>query len=387
MEKQLSQQLLENILVRKSVNDLTQPELVDLIVKHEGISKFAPDGFYQVDPRNGERIVYNSSRARRPHDNRNQQQQDSHLSHDTACVICDGKTTGVIDVAELSSGFSFINENLFPMVHPKALLDQGSETVRADRPSAAGSEAIGMHLLHWTSSVHSDDWDNMPLADLEVSFARLAALEEMLLQTAPPRMPSNQEWGDSSGSRGYVSIIKNFGRPVGGSLAHGHQQICFTNAIPRRFLENLNFERSYKEKFSAYLDRVTDSSLEVIDLGEARLVVPYFMRRPYDTTLLVKDSSKRYLYQLNQDERKAVVKGWKLATRAMLSVLTGLGREPAYNVVIFNGPGAGIYIEFLPYTQETGGFELAGLSVCQSEPLEAAAYLRDLVSADKGGVV
>jgi galactose-1-phosphate uridylyltransferase len=382
MEKQLSPQLLEKILIRESLNDLSQPELIDLIASHEGISKFAPDGFYQVDPRNGERIVYNSSRARRPHDNR-EQQQNSSINQDTACVICEGKTTGVIDVAELSNGFTFINENLFPMVHPKALLDQKSEAACPDKFSTDGTEATGMHLLHWTSSIHSDDWDNMPLADLEISFERLTALEQLLLQTAPARMPSNREWGDSSDSRGYVSIIKNYGRPVGGSLAHGHQQICFSNTMPRRFLENLNFERNHNERFSAYLDRVTEPSLEVLDLGEARLLVPYFMRRPYDMILLVKDTSKRYLYQLSQDELKAVVRGWKVATRAMLSVLTGLGREPAYNVVIFNGPGAGIYIEFLPFTQETGGFELAGLSVCQSTPLEAATYLRDIVSSDR----
>ena len=42
-------------------------------------------------------------------------------------------------------------------------------------------------------------------------------------------------------------------------------------------------------------------------------------------------------------------------------------------------PGAGIYFEFLPLTQETGGFEQLGLSICQSEPAVAAAQLRETI--------
>ena len=56
-----------------------------------------------------------------------------------------------------------------------------------------------------------------------------------------------------------------------------------------------------------------------------------------------------------------------------------IGRELAYNVITHNGPGAGIYFEFLPYTQETGGFEHLGLYVCQQNPKTAAARLRQLL--------
>jgi hypothetical protein len=56
-----------------------------------------------------------------------------------------------------------------------------------------------------------------------------------------------------------------------------------------------------------------------------------------------------------------------------------VGRELAYNVIANNGPGAGLYFEFLPYTQEIGGVEHLGLFVCQELPARAAARLRDLV--------
>lgn len=53
-----------------------------------------------------------------------------------------------------------------------------------------------------------------------------------------------------------------------------------------------------------------------------------------------------------------------------------VGRELAYNVVTHNGPGAGLYFEFLPYVQEIGGAEHLGLFICQGEPYSAARQIR-----------
>ena len=53
-----------------------------------------------------------------------------------------------------------------------------------------------------------------------------------------------------------------------------------------------------------------------------------------------------------------------------------IGREPAYNITINNGPGAALYIEILPYTQETGGFEHLGLWVCQDNVNNVAKNLK-----------
>jgi hypothetical protein len=66
----------------------------------------------------------------------------------------------------------------------------------------------------------------------------------------------------------------------------------------------------------------------------------------------------------------------------MLMVMPMIGKEPAYNVVTNNGPGCGLYFEFLPYTQEIGGFEYLGLYLCQGNPYDVSAQLRSLAAED-----
>ena len=173
-----------------------------------------------------------------------------------------------------------------------------------------------------------------------------------------------------------MSIIKNYGRAVGGSLEHGHQQILFGNVMPRRVAENRRYEETHGETLAAYLLRENPADLTISDYGAAVLLVPYFMRRPYDMMLVVKDTSIRHLYELTGDELSAVARGWHDATRAIHSLMPSIGREIAYNVLVHNGPGAGLYFEFLPFTQEEGGLEKLGLHVCQKNPATAAGDIR-----------
>jgi galactose-1-phosphate uridylyltransferase len=183
-----------------------------------------------------------------------------------------------------------------------------------------------------------------------------------------------------SGEPGYVLIVKNYGHLVGGSLTHGHQQIAFSSVMPRRLRDNWRFEKERGERFAAYLLRESRPELIVKDYGPAILLVPYFMRRPFDMILLVKDTGKRYLHELSRAEMAAVAEGWRDAIRAMCIVMPEIGREIAYNVITSNGPGAGMYFEFLPYTQEIGGAEHLGLFVCQHSPKKAAAHIRQVLS-------
>jgi galactose-1-phosphate uridylyltransferase len=317
----------------------------------EEIDDYLPDGICRVDPRNGDRILYHSSRGRRPHDNVPEREGEI---PERACAICEGRTTGVIDVADLSEGFTFINKNLYPILYP----------------FEADGTAAGLHLLQWTSSRHDWDWHNMGLADRVVVMERLAALEETLLGGAD---------GPPAGGTGSVVIIKNYGHLVGGSLIHGHQQIAFSNVMPRHFQDNARYEREHGETFSETMIRETPDSLIVRDYGPALLVVPPFMRRPYDMMLLVKDARKAYLHELDGGELEAVADGWHDAIKAIREVMPRVGREIAYNVVTSNGPGAGLYFDFLPYTQEIGGVEHLGLFVCQELPETAAEHLRAIV--------
>jgi galactose-1-phosphate uridylyltransferase len=375
MDQQLDREMLGRILRAEDVASLSLSELLGL-VKGE-ITKFLPDGVCQMDPRNGDRILFTSARGHRPHDNVPEPSGKPQMEHE--CVICQGNTTAVVDVADLSEGFTFINENLYPILYP---FEAGRSTRRDQDPKLQERAASGFHFVQWTSSLHDKDWHNMPLADCVAVVERLAALERTLLSDSVALFPAAEPWVEQSGCRyhGFVSIIKNYGHLVGGSLAHGHQQIMLSNVLPRRILDNWRFERERGETFSTYLMRENPSDFLVRDYGLAALLVPYFMRRPYDMLLLLKDIGKQHIHELTDAEIAAVAEGWHDAIRAIRSIMPRIGREIAYNVVTHNGPGAGLYFEFLPYIQEIGGAEQLGLFICQGNPEGAAAWLREYLS-------
>ncbi len=352
--RQLHPEQLFALVQVEDLDHISYAELERLFRAEEEIADFRPDGTYQIDPRNGDRIVFNTARSRRPHDNRPEEGKPVPAST-RPCVVCQGRTTGIIDVAPLSEGFTFINKNLFPILYPF-------------QPEA-GVQTRGLHLLQWTSSLHDRDWHNMPLADRVVVLERLAALEHRLLESGPSA---------------HVSLIKNYGHLVGGSLEHGHQQILLSDIAPRRLLDNQRFRQERDETFAAHLLRENPPSLLVRDYGPALLLVPYFMRRPYDMYLLLKETERRYLHQLTPPELVAVAEGWHDAIRAMRAIMPRSGRELAYNVVTHTGAGAGLYFEFLPYTQEIGGYEHLGLYICQGNPQEVAATLRAYLESGSG---
>lgn len=377
----LSREALAPKIDARDITAVSQAELTRLFADELGQTGFLPDGICQIDPRNGDRVIYNSARARRPHDNVPAEASDVGQDEGPApmCIVCDDKVTRTVDVAELSSGFTFINKNLFPILYPldgqsSAGLDPLDST---SHPDGAGSH--GFHLLQWTSSYHHKDWHNMPQADRLVAMERLACLERTLLFSCQEGMPDNAAWGDHSGARGFVGIIKNYSHLVGGSIAHGHQQIALGNNMPRRFADNLTFEQQRGEKYTDFILGHNPPALTVRDYGPAALLVPYFMRRPYDMQLVLRDTSRRYLHQLSGDELSAVALAWHDAIAAMRQVMPTLGKEIAYNVVTHSGPGAGLYFEFLPYTQEMGGYEHLGLIMCQADPAAVAEQLRSVV--------
>ncbi len=342
---------LDRLTQARDVTTLPFPELVRHFYAEPGLTDFLPDGSYRIDPRSDDRIVYNAARARRPHDNR------PAPGADEGCIVCRGRTTGVVDVTPLSAGYTFINKNLYPILFPEV-----------ERPAA------GMHFLQWTSTLHDEDWHTLSPEDGAVVVERLAALEGYLLEKGGAHLPTSPD--NPTSAPVFVSIIKNYGRLVGGSLAHGHQQIALTNVAPRRILDDWRFTQLRGEPFSAFMLRENAPSLRIRDYGPALLAVPHFMRRPYDMILLLKESDKAHLHQLTPDERLAVATGWHDALGALHELMAELGRELAYNVVTHNGPGNGLYFEFLPYTQEMGGFEHLGLYICQGDPEQAAAQIR-----------
>lgn len=364
MPYQLNQSSLLKLIDADRLEDISLSELVTMVRSEKKLEQYLPSGKLKIDPRNGERIIFHAARGQRPHDNILIPKTSPMITEE--CVVCQGNITRIIDLAKLSQGFTFINKNLYPVLYP------------FERTMTKAIESFGLHFLQWTSSIHDQDWHNMPLKDATIVMARLAAMEKKLLTESGEIFESNH--GRSEPNRASVLIIKNFGRLVGGSLAHSHQQIALSNVITRKQAENLRFLQAQGEPFSNHMLHTNSSELLVKDYGLAQLIVPYFMRRPYDMILLTKNTSRAYIHQLNEAELQAVAKGWRDAIRAMRRIMLEMSRPIAYNVVTHNGPGAGLYFEFLPYTQELGGFEQLGLYVCQSTPTEAAARLRSIVT-------
>lgn len=383
----LEMEVLKGLLEKKRVEDIEIDELFDLFREDEHLPSHAPDAFCQIDPRDGALIVYNSKRAKRPHDNiidhAAGSKQDG--TERKGCPVCSGNTTGVLDVADLSDGFTFINKNLFPVLFPPDQVQEDwlSEPLYPD-PSHHGRVAYGLHFLQWTSNYHDRDWHNMPHEDRYIVLSRLAALEHQLLFHTDHQMPPSSQWQSQKETAGFVEIIKNYGAPVGGSLEHGHQQIGWSNIMPRSFYNNWEFFMRHKHFFSQYMMNENPEELVVHDYGEAVLMVPYFMKRPYNMLLMVYDAGKQYLCELSEGELQAVADGIHDAIAALLDIMPRLGKEPAYNMIVHNGPGAGLYFEFLPYTQQTGGFEHLGLWVCQGKAGEAAEVLRKKVESYRG---
>lgn len=350
MPQRIERQQLQTLIQSQDLAEVPHADLLDLFRKEHDLQQHLPSGMVASDPRSGDQVLFAPSRGQRPQHTSNDSKSVEIDASD--CPICAGETTGVIDVAELSDGVTFINKNLYPMLYPFE---------QAER-------ARGLHLLQWTSSQHDRDWHNLPLHDCETVLERLAAVERRFAGPAAEPLfgpgPTN------------VTIIKNAGGPVGASLSHGHQQIAVGGPRPGLVKANLDYEQREGHSFAEYLLRTTREELVVEDYSEALLLVPPFMKRPYEMTLVLKDAAKAHLHQLSEAELAAVARGWHEATRALHRLMPALGRSVAYNVLTANGPGAGLYFEFLPHTQTTGGFERMGLYVCQSSPAEAAADLR-----------
>jgi len=346
----------------EDISKVTYKDIVNSIIKEPDISDFKPHNICKIDPRTSNRIVYSTGRAKRPHDNR----PISTKKQEFSCVVCEGKTTGIIDKTPLSEGFTFINKNLFPILYPEGYkgtnIEPGKGNIKTE-----GEKAVGMHFVQWSSNYHDKDIHNMPLKDVETVLHRLAILEEKMLHSKDSFMPSTKDY-ESEEHFGYGGIIKNYGRLVGGSLFHGHQQIIHTNIMPGKIKEDLKFREKYGRTFSAFILEKNPEHLTLKDMGTVKILVPYFMKRPLDTMIILKNSSKNYLHHLNNQEISDLALALQINLKSVPELMIKIGREPAYNVIFHTGPSVGFYIEVLPYTQETGGYEHIGIYICQSSP-------------------
>ena len=90
-----------------------RPHVVAASLKEAGVDDMQGmngAGFCVSDPRTADRVVFNASRAMRPLDNRI---VPGSKTPPPPCIVCHAKLTKVLDVADLSEGFTLINKNLY----------------------------------------------------------------------------------------------------------------------------------------------------------------------------------------------------------------------------------------------------------------------------------
>jgi galactose-1-phosphate uridylyltransferase len=374
---ELSIENAKELMLADNISEVSMQQLFESVRSNDTMSQHRPDPTCQLDPRSGEMVLFNSARARRPDISGTGNKTGK--SDGSACPICSGNTTPILDIRRYSHGFCFVNFNLFPIVYPGSSLHPGSlELPLPPDPEHLGRFSQGLHLLQWTNSDHELDWHNMPLDDLEISMQQLADLERKLLLESGGWMPPTEPDSDAYG---YCSIIKNFGATAGASQPHGHMQIGFTNIMPQRFYENWCFKQRHHKTFTQYMFDENPASLTLWETRTARLLVPYFMRRPYAVILAVKNTSKQYLHELTADELRDLTLGISMTIRCLHKLMSNMGLEVSFQFTVQNGPGAGLYVEFFPQTQLLGGFEQLGLWICQSSPVQCAEDYHAIINS------
>ncbi|GAA5215615.1 hypothetical protein ACFSJ3_11125 [Corallincola platygyrae] len=375
MRKQLDIESIRALMPDRPLAESDSETLRAWLADDPQIASHVPQQLCQLDPRDGNMVIYNASRAFRHHDIEEVRTVPEDDGDD--CPICDGVETRVVDHAPLSEGFTFISQNLYPILYPcQHLSEELLDRPLYPDPERNGRSTYGMHLLQWTSSIHELDWHNMPLSDLEITVQRLALLEDKLLHTSEGYMPPCDM---QENKFGHVSVIKNFGAPAGASLSHGHQQISFCNIMPQRSFHDWSFQRRHNRTFTNFLLSENPGVLTVADLGEAQLMVPYFMRRPLHMMLHLKRGGTGYLHELDQGQLRAMTAGIQLGVKLLRGAMPALNCVPAFNYAWHIGPGNDLYVEFFPITQAMGGFERMGMWICQQRPEDSAALLKSLI--------
>ena len=371
-ESFISPEQLNKLIEAESIEELSPSEML-LSFSSDRDIKYDP-GLIQthMDPRNGEPILFNPVRSTRPQENidtRTVPSQGVNL-----CPICEGQTTGILDLAELSTGHTFINKNLFPVL---GLPDKDISSLRELKKSLQRVPGWGLHFVQWTSSYHDHDWHNMPLDDCVRVMKRLVALEKKLIEFG--LVVSDRNSIDNLLESWFVSIIKNVGRAVGGSVEHGHQQVVAGNIVPKAIHQDAVFRGKHQTSFSEYLLSENSEDLLIRDYGSVVLVVPYFMPRPFNMILALKDNEISFMHEMRSDEITAVAAGWKEAIGIFQKIMPSMKREVAYNIVTHNSHHSGLYFEFLPFTQARGGLEHLGLSICQADAYQVADNIKKAI--------
>ncbi|MBD1389948.1 hypothetical protein IC617_10960 [Neiella sp. HB171785] len=373
MKQFVSMAKLKQHLVDPQPLRMELSQLIEQLIDNSNSSQNIPESHYQIDPRDGTISVFSAARAKRIHTTAAEPAAQSDDQSD--CPICQGQLTTVCHIQPLSEGASFITDNLYPVVTPHGLNPE-AHTEFGTQSFIRGGHIFGGHFLQWTSSDHHADWHNMAIDDLVLTVDQLAKFSLKVL-TEADAMPKTA--GCQQGSRGYFSIFKNYGAKAGASLTHGHQQLVFSNIMSRSSFNNWRFYGRHMETFADYMLRENPTSLELLDLGEVVLLIPYFMHRPYTMMAFVKDTACSHLHHLTPLQTRQLTEAMQLAIKSIRAELAADGKPIAFNVTLHTGPGCGLYVEILPRADTMGGLELQGCWVCQALPTDCHQRLQERI--------
>ena len=351
---------LKHLIKTENIHESSYRNLLQDAHDDKDLLANLPEQMIRFDPRNGRKIIYSIARSKRPYE----KIPPTPASGATSCPICQGNTTKIWDVAPLSQGHTFINENLYPILFPFQIDSWG---IVEDK-----SNVNGMHFLQWLSTDHDAELYNMPPSDIAICLQRLAALEKHLLtqdSPAPILFPP---------CRGYVSIIKNFGKRVGSSLEHGHLQIIHTNTLPPSVEQNISFYKKNGYGFSTLLQQNPVENLIIHKEQDLTVLTPFCIKRPLETTIVFHDTNVQYLHQIPSNVLEQLGNAFHIISKNILEIMLQIGREPACNILFHTGDIGGMYIEFLPHTQELGGFEHLGLYTCMTTPEQSTEFYKNI---------
>jgi len=321
----------------------------------KGIKKKNMPESWILDLRSGEVIIYTPARK-----NREKKSNECPICNDNG-EIHNFKTKDLESrTDDNQKAIAYVSPNKFPYLVPN-----GIHNIKTGELLKGGS-----FVLWWNT--HTDIHE-MSYEDNKRILELAAETEELFLHTGKgyEKLQKNKE------HRGYFQMIKNRGKAVASSIEHGHYQIAYSNIVPKRIKEDIEFEKREDESFSSYLLRENPKELEIKDYGKVVSLIPESaMRRNLEAMILVKDIGKKNLHELDDEEKMGLAMALKDVTLALSGIMPKYEKEFAYNIEFHTGI-EGMYIEILPYTQANGGFEKIGqFWACQSHPKSAAETYR-----------
>lgn len=363
-KKELNFQNFNKLIKFNNVLSQTYTELANLIndyFKTKNQNQINLNRTY-IDPRNEERIIFCPSRKKRFKKIRAKIKEPEKNN----CEICKGKTTPIIFKEQLSdNSFSFINENLYPVLLPN--ISQEFEEVVLKSIEQQSIETSGQHFIQWISTNHNIDFHNIKKEDAVIVLKTLSEFEMFLLHSQESKLPLSQNiYSDKH--YGYVSIIKNTGRRAGSTVSHPHIQIIHSNIIPRSIENDTRFLLNNKISFIEYIDKITSDELVLIDNEFIKAVIPYFMKRPYHTIIYPVNTKLTNLHELNYNELKSLANILSSVLNSLHKIFKNKKIDFSYNLLFHIGPVGTLYIEIIPFVQTFGGYEQLGLYICEELP-------------------